>query len=78
MHSLLEGISEDIFYPFTNWSSLIELSKIKILAVFRETKGSSISTVDLQDGESVNKMSKQDDMKLLLKIKIEGKGESPY
>lgn len=51
----------------------LKLGETKILAVYRETKNNSISMVDLRDEESVNKMIKQDDMVLLLKVKIEEK-----
>ncbi|WP_085994305.1 hypothetical protein [Oceanobacillus senegalensis] len=49
----------------------LALGETKILAVYRETEGNSIRTVDYQDKESLNNMIKQDDMVWLLKIRIE-------
>ncbi|MGO4889521.1 hypothetical protein ACJ2A9_17375 [Anaerobacillus sp. MEB173] len=49
----------------------LELGETIILAAYRETGSNSISTVDLQDEESVNRMIKQDDMVLLLKLKVD-------
>lgn len=64
----------DIFsawdYAFGNEEVELELGETKILAVYRETGSNSISTVDLQDEEAVNRMIEQDDMVLLLKVKI--------
>ncbi|RDW20855.1 hypothetical protein CWR48_04415 [Oceanobacillus arenosus] len=60
-------------YAIGNEEIELELGETKILAVYRETEGNSISTIDLQDEESVNRMIKEDAMVLLLKIKIEEK-----
>lgn len=49
------------------------LGETKLLAAYRETGSNSIRTIDLQDEESVNRMINQDDMVLLLKIKVEEK-----
>lgn len=65
---------------FSSWDYAIgdeevelELGETKILAAYRETENNSISTVDLQDEESINRMIQQDSMVLLLKVKIEQK-----
>lgn len=65
---------------FSSWDYAIgdeevelELGETKILAAYRETEENSISTVDLQDEESINRMIQQDSMVLLLKVKIEQK-----
>ncbi|RDW17667.1 hypothetical protein [Oceanobacillus chungangensis] len=76
--SIIEYESKtDIFsswdYAIGNEEVELELGETKILAVYRETEGNSISTIDLQDEESVNRMIKEDAMVLLLKIKIEEK-----
>ncbi|MUK87829.1 hypothetical protein GMD78_05370 [Ornithinibacillus sp. L9] len=60
-------------YAMDNKEVNLELGETKILAAYRETKSNSISTVDLQDEESIKRMIKQDDMVLLLKINIEEK-----
>lgn len=49
----------------------LKLGETKILAAYWETESNSIQTIDLQDEDSVNRMIKQDDMVLLLKIKVE-------
>jgi hypothetical protein len=49
----------------------LKLGETKILAVYRETKSDSLSMIDYQDEESVGKMINQDDMVMLLKLKIE-------
>lgn len=49
----------------------LELGKTTILAAYRETQSNSIRTVDLLDEEAVKRMIQQNDMVLLLKIKIE-------
>lgn len=58
-------------YGIGNEDVELELGETKILAVYRETASDSIRTVDLQDEESVNQMIQQDDLVLLLKIKVE-------
>ncbi|WP_332699430.1 hypothetical protein [Halalkalibacter lacteus] len=67
----------DIFsswdYAIGNEEVELEIGETKILAAYRETESNSISTVDLQDEESVNRMIKQDNIVLLLKVKIEEK-----
>ncbi len=67
----------DIFinwdYAIGNEEVELEIGKTKILAVYRETERNSIRTVDLQDEDAVNEMIKQDNMVLLLKVKIEEK-----
>ncbi|KMJ57452.1 hypothetical protein AB685_15650 [Bacillus sp. LL01] len=50
----------------------LELGKTKILAAYRESDSDTVSTVDFQDMESVERMIEQDDTVLLLKIKVEG------
>lgn len=49
----------------------LELGETKTLAVYRESKGNSMRTVELQDEDSVKKMIEEDGMVLLLKIKVE-------
>ncbi|MDL4839475.1 hypothetical protein [Aquibacillus rhizosphaerae] len=76
--SLIEKESKtDMFsswdYAIGNEEVELELGETKILAAYRETESNSMSTIDLQNEESINKMIKQDDMILLLKIKIEEK-----
>jgi len=65
----------DIFssweYAIGNEEVELEIGETKILAVYRETESNSIRTVDLQDEDSVNEMIKQDNMVLILKVKIE-------
>ena len=58
-------------YAIGNEEVELEIGETKILAAYRETESNSIRTVDLQDEESVNRMIKQDNMVLLLKVKIE-------
>lgn len=58
-------------YGIGNEEVELGLNETKILAAYRETESNSIRTVDLQDEESVKRMINQDDLVLLLKIKIE-------
>lgn len=51
----------------------LEIGESKILAVYRETESNSMSTVDLLDEESINRMIDEDNTVLLLKLKIEEK-----
>lgn len=58
-------------YAIGNEEVELQLGETKLLAAYRESERDSISTNDLQDEEVVNHMIEQDNMVLLLKIKIE-------
>ncbi len=64
-------------YAIGNEKVELESDETKILAVYRETESSTIRTVDLQDEDSVNEIIKQDNMVLLLKVKIEEEHSTP-
>ncbi|MGG4267324.1 hypothetical protein [Peribacillus simplex] len=49
----------------------LKLGKTYLLGAYRESKGNSIRTYDLQDEKEVKKMIKDDSIIFLLKIKIE-------
>jgi len=65
------GMSSTWHYAIDDAKEELELGEEQILAVYRETESSVISTVDLQDEEAINGMIEGDAMVLLLKIKIE-------
>lgn len=58
-------------YAIGNKKVELELGETKILAVYRKTESHSMSMIDFHDEEFVNQMIKQEDMVLLLKLKIE-------
>lgn len=64
-------------YAIGNEEVELDLGETTILAAYRETESDSIRTVDLQDEDSVNEMIKQDNMVLLLKLKIEEENLNP-
>ncbi len=77
---------ENKTYTLSSWDYAIgkgkeemelKLGETKILAAYRETRSKSMSMIDLQDEESVNRIIKEDDMVLLLKIKVEENNEVP-
>lgn len=62
-------------YAIGNEEVKLKLGETKTLAVYRETKGNSMSTIDFQDEESLDRVIKQNEKVLLLKLRIEEKNE---
>ena len=67
----MTDVSSSWDYAIGNEKVDLDIGETKILAAYRETESNSIRTIDLQDEDSVNEMIKQDNMVLLLKVKIE-------
>ncbi|WP_404350159.1 hypothetical protein LG311_04770 [Sutcliffiella horikoshii] len=62
----------------SSWENAIGEDKVAlkigepiILTAYRQTKKDSISSIDFQNEESINRIIKEDDMVILLKIVIE-------
>lgn len=69
---------EDKSGVFSSWDYAIDeeeleldLDETYLLAAYREKKSDSIRTIDLQNDAAVNQMIEEDDLVLLLKIKVE-------
>lgn len=69
------GLEEDVLnsleYAIGNKPVELELGEEKILAVYRETKGNSVKTLNYDDEQVVEKAIEQSDLIYLFKIVIE-------
>ena len=70
-HLLREDIFNTLEYAISDKAVGIELGEEKLLAVYRETKGSAVHSLNFDDEQVIEKAIEENDLVYLLKIMIE-------